>query len=169
MPAIRDGGGLRHGVAGFHEGAGGAAGGRDGGEPSAFIGEAWRWKQRIGGAMRQGGICAAACLYALDHNVERLAEDHANARSDLARGAGAGAGAMRVEVPQTNLVFIDTAGTGVPAAELARRARMEGLLISVMGKYRLRACTHLDVDAWMIAESVAILRGVVAEAAVHAS
>ena len=42
-----------------------------------FIGEAWRWKQRVGGAMRQGGICAAACLYALDHHVERLAEDHA--------------------------------------------------------------------------------------------
>ena len=134
---------------------------------SAFIGEAWRWKQRMGGAMRQGGICAAACLYALDHNVDRLADDHTNARA-LARGVAQVPG-YAVEMPQTNLVFIDTAGTGVPAAELARRARMEGLLISVMGKYRLRACTHLDVDAWMIAESVAILRGVVAEAAVHAS
>jgi len=48
---------------------------------SDFIGEAWRWKQRMGGAMRQGGICAAACLYALDHHVERLAEDHENARN----------------------------------------------------------------------------------------
>ncbi len=52
---------------------------------SAFIGEAWRWKQRLGGSMRQGGICAAACLYALDHNVDRLEQDHANARA-LARG-----------------------------------------------------------------------------------
>src|SRR5215467_13241921 len=50
-----------------------------------FIGQAWRWKQRLGGSMRQGGICAAACLYALDHNIDRLAEDHTNAKS-LARG-----------------------------------------------------------------------------------
>ena len=51
----------------------------------AFIDQAWRWKQRLGGSMRQGGICAAACLYALDHNIDRLAEDHANAKT-LARG-----------------------------------------------------------------------------------
>src|SRR5664279_3774632 len=50
-----------------------------------FIDEAWRWKQRLGGSMRQAGICAAACVYALDHNVGRLADDHANARA-LARG-----------------------------------------------------------------------------------
>ncbi len=50
-----------------------------------FIGAAWRWKQRMGGALRQGGLCAAACLYALDNNIDRLAEDHANARL-LARG-----------------------------------------------------------------------------------
>ena len=45
---------------------------------SEFIGEAWRWKQRLGGSMRQGGMNAAACIYALQHNIERLAEDHAN-------------------------------------------------------------------------------------------
>ena len=50
-----------------------------------FIDEAWRWKQRLGGSLRQAGICAAACLYALDHNIDRLAEDHANAQR-LARG-----------------------------------------------------------------------------------
>ena len=50
-----------------------------------FIDEVWRWKQRLGGSMRQAGICAAACVYALDHNVDRLADDHANARA-LARG-----------------------------------------------------------------------------------
>ncbi len=51
----------------------------------AFIDEAWRWKQRLGGSMRQAGVCAAACIYALDHNIDRLADDHANARA-LARG-----------------------------------------------------------------------------------
>src|SRR5438874_1418127 len=50
-----------------------------------FIDEVWRWKQRLGGSMRQAGICAAACVYALDHHVDRLADDHANARA-LARG-----------------------------------------------------------------------------------
>src|SRR3954451_19281849 len=50
-----------------------------------FIHEVWRWKQRLGGAMRQSGVCAAACVYALDHHVDRLADDHANARA-LARG-----------------------------------------------------------------------------------
>ena len=52
---------------------------------SDFIDEVWRWKQRLGGSMRQAGICAAACTYALDHHVDRLADDHANARA-LARG-----------------------------------------------------------------------------------
>ena len=82
-----------------------------------FIGEAWRWKQRLGGSMRQGGICAAACLYALDHNVERLAEDHANAKA-LARGMAQIPG-ITVEQPETNLVFFDTKGTGMTAAAFA--------------------------------------------------
>jgi threonine aldolase len=124
----------------------------------AFIGEAWRWKQRIGGAMRQAGICAAACLYALDHNVERLAEDHANAR---ALGAGlAKVPGLAVEPVHTNLVFVDTSGTGIEAAELARRARDHGVLVSVMGRYRMRACTHLDVDAAGIEEAVQVIRTV---------
>ena len=130
-----------------------------------FIGEAWRWKQRIGGAMRQGGICAAACLYALDHNVERLAEDHAHARS-LARGLGQIPG-LAPEPVHTNLVYIDTAGTGRTAAELAAEARERGVLISVMGRHRLRACTHLDVDAAGVQEAIDVMRGVVGNG--HAS
>lgn len=127
---------------------------------SAFIGEAWRWKQRIGGAMRQGGIVAAACLYALDHNIDRLEEDHANARA-LARGLGQVPG-LTVTQPQTNLVYIDTSGTGISAADISARAREHGLMVSVMGKHRVRACTHLDVDAAGIEEAVSVLRTVVA-------
>jgi threonine aldolase len=130
-----------------------------------FIGDAWRWKQRMGGAMRQGGICAAACLYALDHNVERLAEDHANARA-LARGLSQVPG-LRVEPVHTNLVYVDTSAAGLEAAEVARRARDHGILVSVMGRYRVRACTHLDVDAAGIEEAIQVIRTVVGNG--HAS
>src|SRR5256714_7100310 len=68
-----------------------------------FIDNVWRWKQRLGGSMRQAGVCAAACIYALDHNVDRLAEDHANARA-LARGLSQING-IQAQQPQTNLAF----------------------------------------------------------------
>src|SRR6476469_9574651 len=68
----------------FSKGLGAPIGGVIAGSRS-FIDEVWRWKQRLGGSMRQAGVCAAACIYALDHNVDRLAEDHANARA-LASG-----------------------------------------------------------------------------------
>jgi threonine aldolase len=110
----------------------------------AFIDEAWRWKQRLGGSLRQAGMCAAACLYALDHNIDRLADDHANARA-LARGLARNPG-ITVEEPETNLVFFDTSGTGLTADQLAERVRREGIMLSTTGRYRARACTHLDVD-----------------------
>jgi threonine aldolase len=128
-----------------------------------FIGQAWRWKQRLGGAMRQGGICAAACLYALDHHVERLAEDHANARA-LARGLGQIEG-IAVETPETNLVFFDTTGTGLTAAEIARRTLAQGVSFSLAGKYRIRGCTHLDVTAAQVEEAVTAVRHAVATGA----
>jgi threonine aldolase len=121
-----------------------------------FIGEAWRWKQRLGGAMRQGGICAAACLYALEHNVARLAEDHENARV-LARGMAQIPG-ITVEHSETNLVFFDTKGTGMTAADFAGRLRRQGVLVSVSDKYRGRACLHLDVTAPHVAEALSVMR-----------
>ena len=130
-----------------------------------FIGQAWRWKQRMGGALRQGGICAAACLYALDHNVDRLAEDHANARL-LARGLAQIPG-ITVEPPHTNLVYFDTGATGLDAQTLANHARAEGVLVSVMGRNRGRACTHLDVDAAGIDIAIAAIRAAAAHG--HAS
>jgi threonine aldolase len=120
-----------------------------------FIDEAWRWKQRLGGAMRQAGVCAAACLYALDHNIERLAEDHANAKA-LARGLAQIPG-FRVEQPDTNLVFFDPSGAGIAAADLVGRLRMQGVQLSMLGG-RVRACTHLDVTAAMIEEALALVR-----------
>jgi threonine aldolase len=120
-----------------------------------FIGQAWRWKQRLGGAMRQGGIVAAACLYALDHNVERLAEDHANARA-LAAGLRQIEG-VAVEDPDTNLVYFDPAGAGMEAVALQAALRAEGIAVSALGG-RLRACTHLDVQAPMIGEALEAIR-----------
>ncbi len=108
--------------------------------PKDFIGQAWRWKQRLGGSMRQGGMNAAACIYALQHNIDRLAQDHANAAA-LARGMGQIPG-ITVETPETNLVFFDTKGTGLTAADFAARLRPHGVTISVSDTFRGRACTH---------------------------
>ncbi|MBV9735822.1 MAG: threonine aldolase family protein [Acidisphaera sp.] len=121
-----------------------------------FIDAAWRWKQRLGGALRQAGICAAGCLHALDHHVERLADDHANARL-LARGLAQLPG-IRLEAPQTNLVFFDTEGAGLEAAELAARLRQRGVQISVIGRYLGRACLHLDVGRADVETALAAMR-----------
>ena len=109
--------------------------------------------------MRQGGICAAACLYALDHNVERLAEDHANARV-LARGLAQIPG-LRVEAPETNLVFFDTREAGVTASALAARLRETGVMVSVSAPYRVRACLHLDLASAQMEEAVAAVRSAI--------
>jgi threonine aldolase len=121
-----------------------------------FIDAAWRWKQRLGGSLRQAGVCAAACIYALDHNVARLADDHANARA-LARGLAQIPGIV-VEEPETNLVFFDVSGAGITTDQLAARVRQNGVTISTIGRYRARACTHLDVDLAGIQTAVEVIR-----------
>jgi len=126
-----------------------------------FIDEVWRWKQRLGGSMRQAGICAAACTYALDHHVERLADDHANARV-LARGLSQISG-MEVQQPETNLVFFNPAGTGVTGDKMVEALRERGVLLAMMDG-RIRACTHLDVTSEMIEETVALAREIVRRA-----
>ena len=125
---------------------------------SDFIDEVWRWKQRLGGSMRQAGICAAACTYALDHNVDRLADDHANARA-LARGLSQIAG-ISVQEPETNLVFFNPDGAGVSGERMVAGLRQRGVLLAMMDG-RIRACTHLDVTAAMIEETVALVREIV--------
>jgi threonine aldolase len=106
-----------------------------------LIDEAWRYKQMIGGALRQAGIVAAGALYALDHHVERLAEDHANARR-LAAGLAEIDG-VSVHPVETNIVIfaVDDAPGLVAALE------REGVLMGAVGDGRVRAVTHLDVSA----------------------
>jgi threonine aldolase len=141
----------------FSKGLGAPIGGVIAGS-RAFIDEVWRWKQRLGGSMRQAGVCAAACIYALDHNVDRLAEDHANARA-LARGLSQING-IEVQQPETNLVFFKPDGAGVSGAKMVAELRPRGVLLATMDG-RIRACTHLDVTAGMIEEMVGHIREIV--------
>jgi threonine aldolase len=126
-----------------------------------FIDEVWRWKQRLGGSMRQAGICAAACTYALDHHVDRLAEDHTNARA-LARGLAQIQG-IEVQEPETNLVFFRPDGAGVNATDMVTALNKRGVQIAVMDG-RIRACTHLDVTSAMIEEMLGHVREIVRKA-----
>jgi threonine aldolase len=123
-----------------------------------FIDEVWRWKQRLGGSMRQAGICAAACTFALDHHVDRLAEDHANARA-LAQALSQISG-IEVQAPETNLVFFKPDGSGVTGDRMVEGLRKRGVLLATMDG-RIRACTHLDVTAAMIEETVGLVREIV--------
>lgn len=124
----------------------------------AFIDDVWRWKQRLGGSMRQAGICAAACVYALDHHVDRLADDHANARA-LAGGLSQIRG-IDVQQPETNLVFFKPDGAGVTGADMIAALHQRGVLLAMMDG-RIRACTHLDVTAAMVEETVGFVRDIV--------
>ncbi|MBI5265288.1 MAG: threonine aldolase family protein [Bradyrhizobium sp.] len=123
-----------------------------------FIDAAWQWKQRLGGSMRQAGICAAACIHALDHHVRRLADDHANARA-LARGLSQIAG-IEVQEPETNLVFFKPDGAGISGDRMVTALRRRGVLLAMMDG-RIRACTHLDITAAMIEETIGYVREIV--------
>jgi threonine aldolase len=128
-----------------------------------FIHEAWRVKQQIGGAMRQAGIIAAACLYALDHHVERLAEDHANARV-LAEGLAEVPGIeLDPATVETNIVWFDVRGR-LSAPEVAAALKARGVLIGGFGPSRMRAVTHLDVDRAGIDVALDVMREVMTAA-----
>ncbi|MCE3249958.1 MAG: threonine aldolase [Geminicoccaceae bacterium] len=126
-----------------------------------FVHEAWRVKQQIGGAMRQAGIIAAACIYALDHHIERLAEDHANARL-LAEGLAEIPGvALDPASVETNIVWFDVHGP-LGAEAVARALKQQGIRIGGYGQHRMRAVTHLDVDRAGIETTLRALRRLLA-------
>jgi threonine aldolase len=120
-----------------------------------LIARARRVRKMAGGAMRQAGLLAAAASYALDHHVDRLAQDHLLARR-LADGL-AGIGNLKVEAPQTNMVFADLVGPAREGSEaLLKYLASQGVLAT--GLYRLRFATHLDVDADGIDRAIAAIR-----------
>jgi threonine aldolase len=120
----------------------------------ALLREARRWRKVLGGAMRQAGILAAAGLYALEHHVDRLAEDHANA-AKLAEGLARIPG-LKVEPPQTNIVWVDVPPALAP--RLVPALAEKGVL--ALGTKRVRFVTHLDVNASQVAETVAAVRAI---------
>jgi threonine aldolase len=132
---------------------------------AALIEEAWIWKQRLGGAMRQAGIVAAAGLYALDHNVERLAEDHTNAKIFAEAIAGLPGLALDPAAIETNLVYFDVTAPGLDAAALSARLAARGVDIGAMGERRLRAVTYLDVGRDDVLAAAAVIAEVLHELA----
>jgi threonine aldolase len=124
-----------------------------------FIARAWRFKHLFGGALRQSGILAAAGLYALDHHIERLREDHANAKL-LAEGLATIKGVrMDHSVPPTNIIFFDVTETGTSTADFQIKSLQQGVRFSGM-QGRARAVTHLDITRQDIERAVEIVRAV---------
>lgn len=124
---------------------------------SELIAEAWRWKQMMGGSFRQSGIVAAGCLYALDHHVDRLAEDHANARA-LAEGLAAMPGVTLdpTEV-ETNIVIFAVDDGPAFVERMADRVELQ-----VVDARHVRAVTHLDVTREQIDRALEVFSGALA-------
>jgi threonine aldolase len=116
---------------------------------------AWRVRRRLGGGMRQSGILASAGLFALEHNRERLVEDHRRAR-ELAQGVQAVEG-LRAEIPESNIVMIDLVAPELTPESLLERLAGMSVLMVPFGPRRLRAVTHLDADDEGIRRAVSAL------------
>ena len=126
--------------------------------PRAFIEEAYRWRKMVGGGMRQAGVIAAGALYALEHMVDRLAEDHANART-LAGGLVEIPG-LRLAQPavDTNIVCVDTADTGLAPHEALSRLKDAGVLAAPFGGAVIRFVTHYGIERPHVEDAVARTR-----------
>jgi threonine aldolase len=112
-----------------------------------FIDRVHRFRKMFGGGMRQVGIIAAAGLYALDHHVDRLKEDHQNAKR-LAQGLKEIKGiSIEPEEVETNILIFDVAGTGMTPLQVRDAIKKEGVLIHAVGKTQIRLVTHLDVSS----------------------
>ena len=132
---------------------------------AATIAEAWRWKQRLGGSMRQAGMMAAGCLYALDHNLDRLAEDHDNARA-LAEGLASIPG-LQVRTPETNMVFADLSETDLSGEAFNQALGRIGARVSLQGPNLIRAVTHLGITRAHVDEVVEAVREFVSAKGAH--
>ena len=130
---------------------------------SDFIERAWKWKQRLGGAMRQSGVIAAAGIYALDHNVERLADDHANARALADAIAGLPGVGLDPNSVDTNIVIFDVSAVGLSAPQIADRTLADhGVRLCPLSPTVIRAVAHLDVDRTGIDTAIKALQSVLA-------
>ncbi len=131
--------------------------------PRPFVARCHRFRKMFGGAMRQAGILAAAALYALDHNVERLVEDHANARR-LAEGIAELPG-IRLDpaTVETNILIFEIDAMHGTAADFVARLREHDVWILATAPQKARAVTHLDVSKSQIDQAIAAFRVVCRE------
>jgi threonine aldolase len=114
----------------------------------------------FGGGMRQAGIIAAGALYAIEHNIERLAQDHANAKR-LATALAAMPGvSIDLDAVETNIVFFDVSETKGPAKTLCDTLHEQGVWVLPEDPQRVRAVTHLDVSSDDIDRAIAVLQTV---------
>ncbi|KQP33746.1 threonine aldolase [Methylobacterium sp. Leaf104] len=123
-----------------------------------FITEAWRWKYRLGGAMRQSGILAAAGLYALDHHLDQLARDNTHAALLRDRIAGAPGLAIEAGAAQSNILCFSVEPLGVTAAAFAKACLAHDIRVRAIGAHQIRATTHLEVDEAEVLRAAAVIR-----------
>ncbi len=132
---------------------------------AAFVQRALRARKLFGGGMRQAGIIAAAGLYALEHHVERVVDDHRRARVFAERLAATPGLSIDLEKVQTNMVYAGTRGTGLPAREVVRRLEEAGVLALDESAWQVRFVTHIDVDDTDVEEAAAVVARVLEGAA----
>jgi threonine aldolase len=129
--------------------------------PADLIAEARVWRKRLGAGWRQAGVLAAAGLFAVRNNVDRLADDHANARAIAAVLADAVPGSVKPDQVETNIVVVDLAGTAKPVPQVVAEAKAAGVLIGGMGPTLLRLVTHLDVSAAECRQAAEVIAAIV--------
>jgi threonine aldolase len=125
---------------------------------AGLVAEARVWRKRYGAGMRQVGVLAAGGLYALDHHIERLADDHERAQRIAQACADVDPRVIDPASVHTNIVILDLAGTGRSAADVVANLAAQGVLASAFGPGRIRLVTHLDVDDSGCERAVAALR-----------
>jgi threonine aldolase len=126
-----------------------------------WIQKARRVRKMLGGGMRQVGMIAAAALFAVEHHVRRLSEDHANAKRFAEIVSRSKALVIDRSTVETNIVAMDVSGTGKDAAELVRLAAAQGVLLTDMDPRTLRATTHLDVSTEQVVTAAETLLSIV--------
>ncbi len=126
----------------------------------ATIADVRIWRKRYGGGMRQIGLLAAAGHYALDHNIDRLSQDHARAKKMAVALAAHDSTLINPAHVETNIVGLELSHSGISAADFAARCKEQGLWISALGKSYARLVTHLDFDDAQCDEAIAIMLNV---------
>lgn len=125
-----------------------------------FIDRAHRWRKLYGGGMRQVGVLAAAAQYALDHNVDRLAEDHTHAKQFAGALANCPGVALNPDLVETNIIIFDISATGRQAADVVEAFREQGVLMLAASPALIRAVTHLNVSGENIEQAIEAARHV---------